>query len=502
MVKLINTNEQKKSISQLAIILIIARGISILITIFIPLVLVRMLSQEAFGTYKQSLLLVSTAITLIPWGMAQSLYYFLPKDLEHRSEYLLNTIRFLLITGCCAFILFSLSGPFLINIFHNAEMAKYAPMLGIYVFFMIVTSYSEIVLTAENRVSAAAWIILFYELGKAIILILGAWVTRSYQGIIICLAISAIIRFILITFYFRRDLINIFQPCNYQLLHNQWHYAMPFGMMSLFSFFQDTFHQYYISFYFTAAQFAIYAVGCLDLPVIDLFYSSIGNIVMVKMTESLRENNVIQAKEMWHEAITKLALVFFPLTIFMALIGHHFIIALFTKRYEASVPIFIISLITIPSTILLVDPVLRVFDENRYMLWISIFRLPLTFFMVTLALQIMGIIGGAVSTVLIMYIVRCTMLMRVKKVMKLTMAQLLPWRALINICFTAICAGIPVMILTCLDIPDKTILILSTAIYGLSYLIVGVKTAIFTIEERELFKQLFTRQSLFFLNKR
>lgn len=483
----------KKSISELAITLILARGISFFITVFIPLVLVRFLNQSEFGTYKQSMLLLSTAITLVPWGMAQSLYYFLPKDSENRRGYFINTILFLFIVGLIALLGFAFSGPFLGNIFHSKELAQSAPMIGIYVFFMIITSYSEIVLTAENRVKEAAWVILFYEIGKAITLIAGAWLTRSYQGIMICLAISAMLRFVLTSFYFREELKTFKNSFNTKLMSVQWHYAMPFGMMSLFTFFQDYFHQYYISFYFTPAQFAIYAVGCLDLPLIDLFYSSIGNIVMVKMAEYLKEDNRKMAQEVWHEAIAKLAVIFFPLTVYMIIISRHFILALFTEKYLESVPIFMIYLISIPSAILLADPVLRVFEETRYMLLISILRIPLTLIIVTSLLSLLGIIGGAISTVVILLIVRIAMLLRVKKILATSFEDLLPWRALANIFLVSLVAGVMILPMTWLAISSKLILIISASVYGLIYLMAGIKVDIFPIEEREWIRQFFTK---------
>src|SRR5215813_10318673 len=88
-----------QSLSKQSMTLIAARGISFFLTLGIPLVLVRYLTQTEFGSYKQSILLFTTAVTLLPFGMAQSLYYFIPKEPENRAGYMANSFLFLLCAG-------------------------------------------------------------------------------------------------------------------------------------------------------------------------------------------------------------------------------------------------------------------------------------------------------------------------------------------------------------------------------------------------------------------
>jgi hypothetical protein len=52
---------------------------------------------------------------------------------------------------------------------------------------------------------------------------------------------------------------------------------------------QVNYHQYAVSYYFDAATFAIYAVGCLQLPASELLMAPAANVMMVRMAEELRE---------------------------------------------------------------------------------------------------------------------------------------------------------------------------------------------------------------------
>ncbi len=480
-----------ESLSQQAITLIVAKGISFLLTLSIPLLLVRYLSQSEFGAYKQSLLLYTTVANLLPWGMAQSLYYFIPKSPEHRRGYLANTFIFLFVVGLFALLACSLSGHLLESYFHSEALAKSAPLLGIYMFFMTASIYAEVALVAENRTRAAAGVIILNEVAKALALIGSALLTHSYAGIMAGLACAAAIRFLILTCYFRRDLAMVKAGPNIELLRKQLRYSLPFGLMVLLLFAQDYFHQYYISYTFSPADFAIYAIGCLELPLVDLFYSSIGDVAMVKMAECLRNHDRVGARQTWHEAMIKLAVIFLPLTAYMTVVRKEFIIALFTERYQASAPILLVTLAAMPLTILLVDPVMRVFGETRYLLFITALRLPLTITLVIVSLALMGMIGGVISTSIMVLLARGALLMRIQSLMKCAFKELLPWRNLMLILVASISAALPAeSLLIGLRLTPKFALIVTAPIYGLIFLLVGIWLDIFPAEERQMLKEL------------
>src|SRR4051812_20820575 len=60
--------------------LVLARFGSFVVTMGIPLVLARALSLEQFGTYKQIFMIGLLLSQALPMGIAQSLYYFLPRS--------------------------------------------------------------------------------------------------------------------------------------------------------------------------------------------------------------------------------------------------------------------------------------------------------------------------------------------------------------------------------------------------------------------------------------
>src|SRR6185295_19295442 len=75
-----------RSLTVQAFWLLVAKTIGFGLTMALPLVLVRTLSQSEFGLYTQAFLIVGTATTILPLGFGMSAFYFLPRQQQdHRA---------------------------------------------------------------------------------------------------------------------------------------------------------------------------------------------------------------------------------------------------------------------------------------------------------------------------------------------------------------------------------------------------------------------------------
>ena len=74
--------------------LVLARLFTAGLTVSIPLVLARVLALEEYGTYYQLFLIATTLYMVLPFGVVQSLYYFLPRA-EEKRPWLGQTLFFM-----------------------------------------------------------------------------------------------------------------------------------------------------------------------------------------------------------------------------------------------------------------------------------------------------------------------------------------------------------------------------------------------------------------------
>ena len=113
----------------------------------------------------------------------------------------------------------------------------------------------------------------------------------------------------------------------------------------------------------SAATFAIYAVGCFQLPFLYIVNESVGAVMIPTVSRLQLENQPGEIVRLVARMMRKLAALYFPLYACLLVTGREFVTVLFTESYRASWPIFAVTLTLIPLCILTAacDPVLRAY---------------------------------------------------------------------------------------------------------------------------------------------
>ena len=87
------------STSRPALLLVVGRSIGLAASFAIGIVLARLFEPAVFGTYKQFFLVYATLYGVLQLGMAESLYYFVPRQSEHTGRYVANAMAMLAAAG-------------------------------------------------------------------------------------------------------------------------------------------------------------------------------------------------------------------------------------------------------------------------------------------------------------------------------------------------------------------------------------------------------------------
>ena len=83
-------------------LLVTGRGVGLAASFAIGIVLARIFDPAVFGVYKQFFLIYATLYGVLQLGMAESLYYFVPRKPEHTGRYAANAIVALALTGAAS----------------------------------------------------------------------------------------------------------------------------------------------------------------------------------------------------------------------------------------------------------------------------------------------------------------------------------------------------------------------------------------------------------------
>ena len=336
----------------------------------LPLILVRSLSQTEFGLYKQVFLLASTAITVLPFSFAMSAYYFLPRCADARGRVVFNIALFHLAVGGLAGLTLLAYPRLLEAIFHSHELVDHAHGLALLVFLVVATSILETVTIANGEIALAARLIVGTYLVKTLLLLAAAWLVPSIEALITAATLHYVLQAALLFWYLGSRFPRFWALADWPLMRAQLGYAVPLGAAATLSMAQLDLHSYFVARSFDAATFAIYAVGCFQLPFLYIVNESVGAVMIPAVSRLQLENQPGEIVRLVARMMRKLAALYFPLYACLLVVGREFVTVLFTERYRESWPIFAVNLTLIPICILTAacDPVLRAYPAYTALL--------------------------------------------------------------------------------------------------------------------------------------
>ena len=82
------------SLASQAFWLLFAKTLGFGFTFLLPLLLVRVLSQDVLGQYRQIFLLVTTSGSVLSLGMTMTAFYFFPREKNRHREIVANIVLF------------------------------------------------------------------------------------------------------------------------------------------------------------------------------------------------------------------------------------------------------------------------------------------------------------------------------------------------------------------------------------------------------------------------
>jgi O-antigen/teichoic acid export membrane protein len=409
--------------------LLAARLAGAALALTVPMFLARALLPASYGTFKQAWLLSQTLALVLPMGLTQSLYYFVPRDPERRDRFIAQTLWAHLALGAAAALLLLAARGLVARRLANPELDALMPWVAAFTGLLVAGSPLDIAWNACGRVGASALARLGTELGRSAALVAGALLAGTARGAVIGMTLATAVRAVAGTLLLARahGLTG-----SAALLRRQVAYALPFGVAFLLVVPQQQFHQYAVSAAVSAAAFAVYSVGTFQLPVVDVLYSPVSELLQIGLAEADGAGRHRAGVRLFHEAVGQLAFAFLPLAGLLLVVAPTLIEVVFSRRYLAAVPLFRLSVVPVVLAALPLDGVLRARAQNRYMLALSAAKLAATVPLVLGGLAAAGPVGGFAGWLVAETLARAAMLRRAAALFEVGVARVLPVRTLLR----------------------------------------------------------------------
>ncbi|MEZ5286675.1 MAG: oligosaccharide flippase family protein [Vicinamibacterales bacterium] len=430
------------SLGAQAVWLLVAKTVGFALTVALPLVLVRRMSQAEFGLYKQVFLVVGTTVTILPLGFGMSAFYFLPRELQRRGSIVANIVVFHAMVGLIVASVIALRPDILAWILNNPELTLHARPVALVVLFWTIGSFLEIVAVALQDVRASTVFIVTSQFSKTALLLIAAVAFGTVDALIIAAIVQGLLQMAMLLAYLHVRFPGFWRAADARLLWQQATYALPVGGSSLLLKLQEDMHHVVVSNTFGAAAYAVYSVGVFKLPLIGILRESVGSVVLPRINQLEAQDAARDILRLVVSTARKLALVYYPLYAFLIVTGREVISLLFTPQYVSSWPIFAVALTVVPFSIIVLDPVTRALQERYFFL-----RLRITVFTVLMVilwtqaeqLGLLGIITAVVAANLFGWSVA---VWRMARLLQVRRADLRLFRSVLKVAAAAAAAGV------------------------------------------------------------
>jgi O-antigen/teichoic acid export membrane protein len=446
------------------------RTLGFAVAFLLPIILVRIFTKEEFGTYKQIFLFAGLFMGFGQVGMAESLYYFLPRGPERAGRYVANTLLMLCMTGTICLLLLTVGANAVANWSNNPGLLTYMPTLGVFVALSLFAIGFEIVLVGCREYKFASILYGSSDAVRALALLIPILLTGSLWALLAGAVIFAALRSGTMVWYLGKRFKREFRP-DLALLKEQLKYAIPFTLAAYASF--NPLNLLVVG-WVSTATFAVYMNGVTEVPIVDLLFNSYGNVLMVRMGEEIKHGRAVVG--LWHDVVEKLALIFLPLTAALLLTSRELIRFLYTDQYLASVPIFTAYCPTILLAILPIDCVLRTFAKTRAILFLYLGRLIVMVACTSFFLRHFGLVGAVVFGFAVYALLKAVAVVYIgRTLMKVKVSEYLPWRFLGLTLLASLIAVLPAALVKAqLDLKPMWVGGITTLVYGAVYIALAI----------------------------
>lgn len=335
----------------------------------LPLLIIRYLSQEKVGTYRQIFQLIGNATVVLSLGVSMSAYYFLSREPARRASAVANILLFNFVMGALAFFTLLFFPQLAGNIFNNPEITKLAPLIGLVTWIWLFSNFLDTAAIANGEAKTATVFIICAQLTKTLLMVFAVVIFTTVEAFLYAAIFQSCLQTIVLLWYLNSRFPKFWTKFDFKFFREHLAYALPFGLSGLLWILQTDIHNYFVGYRFGEAAYAIYAYGCFELPLIGMISDSVTSVMIPRMNRLHSEGNKREMLNLTVRAMQKLSFFYFPLYVFFLITANTFVVTLFTRNYAASIPIFLINITLLPFFIWTIDPIVRSYKElGRFLL--------------------------------------------------------------------------------------------------------------------------------------
>jgi O-antigen/teichoic acid export membrane protein len=478
------------SLTDKAGLLVAANFIKYAVGFTLPVLMVRILSKQDYGTYQQLLLVNSMALGLLTMGLPSSVLYFYNRvDERAKAALALQTLAMLGVAALVACVAILLATPLIAGQTGNPSLLQLLPPYALAIGLMLAGEHFTSFMVAQDRYRTAVAFETVETVVRVAALALPVVLGFGMTGLVAAAVLYGLLRLAVRTVWVLRTgshPVRLGQGTGATFVREQLGFSIPLWLTSIVGVAGGLLDRGIVAGAFSTTDFAIYSIGAFAVPLDVIFQASVADVLRASLPPLVQRGELQEVARLLREAVRKLAIVILPSFVFLFGFAHEFLTLLFTTRYGESVHVFRIYLLAMPLFMFTLSLVPQVFGRTRINMNIVIGITAAHALLSFGLLRWVGFYGPAISSVATSWISTGIYLWMARRLTGASIARLVP---VPQVAHTLAAAAAALAAAWSVGQPAShqgANFVLHAVVFSVTFFAAGGLTGLFTAQDRQL----------------
>ncbi len=423
-----------------------------------PIILVRLLSVEAFGHYREFLLYASILQSFAVFSINDSVLYCVPACPASPWRVARQTA----VLTLCSSLLVVLAVAALDTLMGGKLVDGYLQPLAAYILCSVNLDFWEYFWLANRRPGAVFVYSATRLFARVAVAVIAAAVTHDVTIIIWSLVALEAVRVVVAGGAFLALDRSRHEPALAEPWRDQLRFCLPSGLASLLAMLNRNLSNVVVARALGAVALAQYAIGRFGEPVVVTVRNSVSSVVLPEMVRKDRQSRE-GPLALWQRATVINAIFLFPVVVLVARYAHPLVVAVFGTSYAQAAVVMQIYMLVVVRECFDFAPALRAINRTRPLVESNVAALVTCGIALLALVPIAGVAGAMMAFVIGSAVDVGWLGWRTMKIYRVSAGEILPWRSIGRTALAAVSAaalivspiwtemlGIPGLVLACL----------------------------------------------------
>ena len=394
-----------------------------------PVLLVRLLTVEQFGAYREFLLYASIAASIAAFNININLMYFIPAHPERAWRYVAQSTVLVAVASLTIIALMVLIDLLL----GGTLVGRFLVPLSIFTLCFVNIDFWEQLWLAQKQ-TALVW---FYTATRLILRVLVVVVAAALSADVdtIVWAVVALEAVRLVASAIAWGVMRGDPGPPWEgSWREQVQAALPLGISLLLITVTRNAGSFLVTKMMGAAALAQYTIGTFAAPLI-VFRSAFSDALLPDMARD--PSNTERMLQLWRRATVVLIIGFVPLTVLLVRFAEPLVVTLFSPAYQPAVPVFQIYAVVLLRECFDFGVLVRALNRNQLLVSTNALAAVLNLGLSLLLIPAFGLVGAITAMLVARIFDAAYLLWRISVASGVTMRSILPWSSTLKVMIAA-----------------------------------------------------------------